>query len=87
MSPDTFRPKSRPRLPARYGAIVMPLFLSVIMTFTVSFISTLMALGLQPSFPAQWMRGWGMSWLVAFPVLLLVLPLVRRLVQLVVSPG
>lgn len=75
------------RLPARSAAFVMPLILSVLMTFIVSAISTFKSIGLTPAFPATWMGAWGMSWLVAFPALLLVLPLVRRIVGWVVAPA
>lgn len=74
------------RLPARYAAIVMPLALSVIMTFVVSGISTLRSVGLSPGLVSTWMSAWGLSWLAAFPTLLLVLPLVRRIVGLIVAP-
>lgn len=74
------------KLPARYAAFVMPLFLSIVMTFVVSAISTLRSLGLNAAFLATWPTAWGLSWLVAFPTLLLVLPVVRWLVGLVVEP-
>lgn len=80
---------SRPlfrRLPARYAGVVMPFFLSVLMTFVVSGISTLKALGPTGEMLGVWPASWGLSWLVAFPTLLLVLPIVRRLVALVVAP-
>ncbi|EPH31988.1 hypothetical protein L293_1764 [Acinetobacter gyllenbergii CIP 110306 = MTCC 11365] len=35
---------------------------------------------------ATWMSAWGISWLIAFPVLLLVLPVVRKLTLLLVRP-
>ena len=77
----------RLRLPARYAAIVMPFVLSVIMTFVVSAISTLRSLGLSADFLSTWPVAWGLScWLVAFPTLLAVLPVVRRVVGLVVAP-
>ncbi|MCD2174647.1 DUF2798 domain-containing protein [Rhizobium sp. C4] len=76
------------KLPARYAAFVMPLFLSIVMTFVVSAISTLKSLGFNGSFLTTWPVAWGLSWLVAFPTLLLVLPIVRWLVGLVVeAPG
>ncbi|WP_336811266.1 DUF2798 domain-containing protein [Bosea sp. MMO-172] len=75
-----------PRLPARYTGVVMPFFLSVLMTFVVSGISTLKALGPTAEFLQTWPGAWALSWLVAFPTLLLVLPIVRRLVALVVAP-
>lgn len=76
----------RRRLPARYGAVVMPLVLSVVMTFVVSGISTLMAVGLVAELGWRWANAWAVSWAVAFPTLLLVLPLVRRIVGLLVEP-
>ncbi len=75
-----------PRLPARYAGVVMPFFLSILMTFVVSGISTLKALGPTAEFLQTWPASWALSWLVAFPTLLLVLPIVRRLVALVVAP-
>ncbi|MCY1435828.1 hypothetical protein D9M71_519360 [compost metagenome] len=67
-----------PKLPARYGAWVMPLLLSILMTCIVSLISTFKGIGWSPQFVTKWLAAWGLSWVIAFPVLLLVLPLVRR---------
>ena len=80
-------PVSRPRgkLPARYAAIVMPLVLSIVMTFVVSGISTLWSLGPTPGFVSTWPAAWALSWVVAFPTLIAVLPLVRRIVALFVE--
>ncbi|MBL8574168.1 MAG: DUF2798 domain-containing protein [Hyphomicrobiaceae bacterium] len=75
-----------PKVPHRYHAVVMPFFLSIMMTFIISGISTLMGVGLTPAFPAKWLAAWGLSWVIAFPTLLMVLPLVRRLTALVVAP-
>ncbi|MFJ5370733.1 DUF2798 domain-containing protein [Bosea sp. CER48] len=79
------RPAFR-RLPARYAGVAMPFFLSILMTFVVSGISTLKALGPTVEFLQTWPASWALSWIVAFPTLLLVLPIVRRLVALVVAP-
>ena len=74
-----------PRLPARYAGVVMPFFLSILMTFVVSGISTVKALGPTAEFLRTWPGSWVLSWLVAFPTLLLVMPLVRRLLALLVA--
>lgn len=63
----------------------MPLVLSIIMTFVVSMISTLRSLGPTPAFLATWPTAWALSWVVAFPTLLIVLPLVRRIVAWIVA--
>src|SRR5690606_32319508 len=75
------------KLPPRYAAIVMPLLLSLLMTAVVSLISTLKATGMTPDLAARWLSAWGLSWLVAFPVLLLALPVVRRLTAMLVRPA
>lgn len=73
-------------LPPSVAVWLMPLVLSLLMTFVVSAIATLRALGPGPEFVAQWPGAWALSWLVALPVLLLVLPLVRRIVAWLVAP-
>ncbi len=74
------------RVPARYAALLMPLLLSIIMTCVISGVSTLLALGPSQEALRRWPEAWGFSWLVAFPTLLVVLPIVRRLVALLVAP-
>lgn len=90
-SDATLRPANRPgwkKLPARYNAVVLPLFLSVLMTCIVSAISTLTGVGFSEGVLAKWLEAWAISWLIAFPTLLFVLPIVRRLVAtLVEQPG
>jgi Protein of unknown function (DUF2798) len=63
----------------------MPLLLSLFMTCVVSLISTYKALGVVPHFWRAWVSAWGWSWLVAFPAVLVVLPLVRRLTAALVE--
>ena len=74
------------RLPARYAGVVMPLILSILMTLVVSGVATLKNKGIDEHFLDAWMGAWGVSWVIAFPALLLVLPIVRRLVGLLVAP-
>lgn len=73
-----------PKLPARYASVVMPLLLSVLMTFIVSMVSTLRSIGLAPNLLQVWLGAWAISWLIAFPTLLLVLPIVRKATSAVV---
>jgi hypothetical protein len=75
------------RLPASWARFVMPLLLSLCMTFIISAVATMRSVGLPPTFLGLWMSAWAMSWAVAFPVLLLILPLVRRMVSLLCKPG
>ncbi len=76
-----------PKLPARAASLVMPLLLSVLMTLIVSLVSTLKSLGLEAFTLQGWLSAWGVSWLIAFPTLLLVLPLVKKLTAYLVQAG
>jgi hypothetical protein len=78
-------PGLRRKLPARYMAIALPLLLSLLMTFVISGVSTLMSLGATRAFVVTWPAAWALSWVVAFPTLVVLLPLVRRIVALVVE--
>ena len=75
------------KLPNRFGSLVTPLLLSLLMTCVVSFIATTRAQGFTGRLLETWLDAWGLSWLVAFPVLLVLLPLVRRTVALLVDNG
>ncbi len=77
----------RRKLAPRHAAWVMPLLLSVFMTCIVSFISTWHSVGWVPTLPTLWMSAWAWSWAIAFPALLMVLPLVRRLTGVFVQTG
>ena len=72
----------RRKLPARYFELVLPLILSFLMTCVVSFISTWRSVGFADGFMRLWLGGWGVWWIVAFPLLLAVLPLARALTRL-----
>jgi membrane protein implicated in regulation of membrane protease activity len=72
-------------IPARYAQIVFGLILSGLMSLLVSGISTLKALGPGPDLFAVWMGNWAFSWAVAFPSVLFVAPLTRRLVARIVA--
>ncbi|WP_313621084.1 DUF2798 domain-containing protein [Achromobacter sp.] len=75
------------KLPQRYTRFLMPLVLSVFMSAIVSAVATATSVGLGPDFVVSWPNAWGASWIVAFPSLLILLPVVRRIVGwMVVQP-
>jgi Protein of unknown function (DUF2798) len=74
------------KLPAKFNTFAIPLVLSTLMSFIISGVSTWHALGLTPGFLGKWMSAWGFSWMVAFPTVLLLFPIVRKIVGLFVEP-
>ncbi len=67
-------------IPARYAPVLTGLILSGLMSLMVSGIATARAEGLGAAFPALWLSSWLASWAVAFPAVLIVGPLTRRIV-------
>lgn len=77
------------KLPARSVHFILPLLITFFMTCVVSCVSTVKNLGFgATNFYGAWMEAWGASWVIAFPTLIILLPLVRRLVfSFVEAPG
>ena len=67
-------------IPARFAPILFGFLLSGFMSLIVSGFSTWRALGLGEGFGAAWAGAWIGSWAIAFPTVLVVAPVARRLV-------
>ncbi|MDO5678906.1 MAG: DUF2798 domain-containing protein [Pelistega sp.] len=70
-----------PKLPAKNINWLLPLFLSGIMSGFISGFNTLLNLGLSDGVFLKWLKAWSMSWAMAFPIILIALPLIRRVVM------
>jgi hypothetical protein len=55
------------------------------MSLLVSGIATFRATGLVPDFVGVWTSAWLTAWMVAFPVVLVIAPFARQMVELVVD--
>jgi hypothetical protein len=72
-------------MPARYAPILFGFILSALMSFLVSGIATFRNAGFVDGFFNIWISAWLPSWLIAFPVVLVVAPIARRLVGVLVK--
>lgn len=68
-------------LPRKYAPVLFGAFLSGIMVSIVCACVLLLNEGLSAAFPAQWLRAFLSTWPIAFPTVLVIAPLVRRLVE------
>ena len=73
------------KLPARTITFVLPLVISIFMSCVVSGVATFHNIGFAPNFVSSWMGSWIFSWAIAFPTLLVVMPIARRFVFLFVE--
>ena len=72
-------------MPARFAPVLFGLMLSALMSFIVSGIATVRSAGFVDGLFELWIGTWLPSWLVAFPVVLFVAPIARRIVGLIVK--
>jgi len=73
------------KLPAQFELPLFALLLSGLMSFIVSGVALVRNLGALPEW-AAWINAWLSSWLVAFPAVILIAPLVRKIVARWVMP-
>ncbi len=68
-------------IPARYAHVLFGFILSGLMSLMVSGVSMALGSGLDAGFVPRWILGaWLPSWALAFPAVLVVAPITRRLV-------
>mgnify|MGYP003110686265 FL=1 len=72
-------------IPARFAPVVFGFILSGLMSCIVSGIATFRVLDAHDPMLASWLGAWIYSWMVAFPTVLLVAPLTRRIVAKLVA--
>jgi hypothetical protein len=78
------RPKFR-KLPAKAAFVLTPMILSFLMSGIVASIATLRAVGVTPGLASKILHAWMLSYPVAFPTAMIVMPIVRRVVGLLVE--
>jgi hypothetical protein len=71
-------------MPPRFAPVLFGFILSALMSLLVSGIATFRTAGFVDDFLSIWVGAWLPSWLIAFPVVLVVAPIARRLVGLLV---
>lgn len=74
------------RLPHHHGPRLLAFFTSLIMSFIMSMVITWLNLGMVGDFFSRWMHAWGSSFIIAFPTILLVLPVARGIVARLIHP-
>lgn len=76
-----------PFVPKRLEHVAFGLLLSGFMSFLVSGLSTMIAIGVNSALPMAWLSAWLVSWSLAFPSVLVVAPFVRRILARIVRPA
>ncbi len=68
------------KLDKRFAPVLNAILMALILPFFMTFVVSVVNLGLSERFVATWMRTWFIASVAAFPLILVLAPLIRRLV-------
>lgn len=74
------------KLPASWAPHLMPILLSTFMSGLVALVVTIKLYDGTSSLLTNWLNSWFSSWVIAYPSLLVVLPIVKRIVAFITHP-
>lgn len=69
----------------KYQQLVFAFFMALLMSCVMSFVISVFNIGFVDNIIFVWLEAWRFAFFVAFPVVLLVSPVVRKLVILVIK--
>ncbi|PHS73933.1 MAG: hypothetical protein COB19_08610 [Porticoccus sp.] len=72
-------------IPGKYQHLVFAFFMAGLMSCLMSLVISIFNVGLVDNILQIWLHAWGFAFVVAFPAVLVVAPLVSRLVTLAIK--
>ena len=65
----------------KYYGLLFGIFVSILMSLIMSFVLTLINVGWQPHFLMIWLKAFGISFAVALPISLIIVPIIRKILD------
>jgi len=69
----------------KYQQLVFAFFMALLMSCIMSFVISTFNIGFVNNILSIWLKAWGFAFVVAFPAILLVIPVVRKMMGLVIK--
>jgi len=69
----------------RFQHLVFAFFMSLLMSCLMSLVISIFNIGLVDDILTIWVKAWSFAFIVAFPAIILVSPMVKRLVALAIK--
>lgn len=70
-------------IPSKYHRVVFSFFMALLMSCIMSLVISVFNVGLVSNIVMIWLKAWSFAFIVAFPAILVVSPVVHKLVALV----
>ena len=72
-------------IPKKYSSYVFSFFMSLLMSSIMSLIISIFNVGMIDGITGVWLKAWAFAFIVAFPTIIAITPLVRKSVLIVVA--
>ena len=72
-------------IPQKYQRFVFSFFMALLMSCLMSLVITLFNVGIKDNILFIWLKAWGFAFVVAFPAVILVSPVVHKLTSMVLK--
>ena len=69
------------KIPKKHEMKVVMIVMVFVMTTVLSFVSTVKNIGFTHLFVVNWLKSWAFSFIIAFPLVLLIMPIIRKTVS------
>ncbi len=69
----------------KYYGIIFSLFMALLMSGIMSFVISILNIGLDNQILKIWLKAWGGSFVVAFPTRLIMTPFVKYLIEILIE--
>lgn len=72
-------------LPKKYSNLIFAFFMGLMMSGLMSFVISLLNIGWIEGIWVIWLKSWSIAFFIAFPAIVVIAPVVRKLVAVLVS--
>ena len=69
----------------KHEPVVFAFFMALLMSCFMSLVISILNVGMVDDIASIWLKAWGVAFAVAFPAILVVAPVVKRLVDMVLK--
>lgn len=69
----------------KYQHLVFSFFMALLMSCLMSFVITLFNIGFTDNLLSSWLQAWGFAFFVAFPTVVIIGPVVKKLTAAVIK--
>ena len=74
------------KIPQKYANLLFVFLTALCMSCLMSFVVTVSNVGFEYGFFGHWMKAWGFSFLIGYPIISFVIPAARKMVQKITTP-